>query len=57
MKFNPNKNVRAGWDIAFREMAARGDDKLILGDDLLVEEWTEKFVKDYRPALERLADE
>lgn len=43
MKPNPKKNVRAGWDIAFREMAARGDDKLILGDDLLIEEWVENW--------------
>ncbi len=30
----PVKNIREGWDTAFRKMRARGDDELIVEDGL-----------------------
>ena len=33
--------VRHGWEEAFREMAKAGDDRLLMGDELLATAWDE----------------
>jgi hypothetical protein len=42
---NPQQQIRQGWDIAAREMHAKGDDKLLL-DDTLTEENTDWWTWD-----------
>jgi antitoxin MazE len=37
----PVKNVREGWDLAFKKMNENGDDKLII-DDNLSHSWDEE---------------
>jgi len=38
----PVKNVRDGWDDAFKLMGKKGDDKLIIEDDNISHSWDEK---------------
>lgn len=37
----PVKKVRAGWDEAFKEMAANGEDELLIDDVFEDETWEE----------------
>jgi antitoxin MazE len=38
----PALPVRHGWEEAFREMAKAGDDRLLMGDELLATVWDEE---------------
>jgi antitoxin MazE len=38
----PARRPREGWDVAFREMAARGDDALLDGDVTTSRAWDEE---------------
>ncbi len=37
----PVKNVRQGWDVAFKNMGKKGDDELII-DDSIFNSWDEE---------------
>jgi antitoxin MazE len=37
----PTRELRKGWDVAFKKMAQKCDDKLILGDDPHSSKWDE----------------
>ena len=39
LEIHPGRKARAGWEEAFREMAERGDDKLL--DDVSTTTWDE----------------
>ena len=41
----PTKKVREGWEKSFREMAANGDDKLLINDAISAVEQDSKIVK------------
>ena len=38
----PIANPREGWDDAFKSMAAKGDDTLIVGDENIYHSWDEE---------------